>query len=143
MMLGRRLLVLMAVLLGLTALATALAPRAGVAPPGGRLTTPTPTARAAPSAPAAPATEPTVVQRTVDAGPGARFARVRARVGDTVRLSVRAKVLDAVQIAGLDQIEPVEPGVPARFEFLADEAGAHPLVLLDAKHRFGVLDIRR
>ena len=140
MMLGRRLLVLMAVLLGLTALTTALAPR-----PGGRATTatPTPTARASPSAsaPAAPA-EPDVVQRTVNAGRGARFARVRVRLGDTVRLSVRADVLDAVRIDGLDEIEPVEPGVPARFEFLADEAGKHPLELLDANRRFGVLDVR-
>ena len=147
MMLGRRLLVLMAVLLGLTALTTSLAPR-----PGGRPTTPspspsptpTPTARASPSAsaPAPSPAEPDVVQRTVDAGRGARFARVRVRRGDTVRLSVRADVLDAVRIDGLDEIEPVEPGVPARFEFLADEAGAHSLVLLDANRRFGVLDVR-
>ena len=67
---------------------------------------------------------------------------MRVRLGDTVRLSVRADVLDAVRINGLDEIEPVEPGVPARFEFLADKAGAHPLVLLDADRRFGVLDIR-
>ena len=83
-----------------------------------------------------------MVQRTVNASPGARFARVRVRLGDTVRLSVRADVLDAVRIDGLDEIEPVEPGVPARFEFLAEEAGAHPLVLLDANRRFGVLDVR-
>src|SRR5215210_1454768 len=111
-MLGRRLLVLMAVLLGLTALAAALAPRPTVAPQrGGATATPTP----APSATADGTAASRVVTRTVKADAGARPTRVRARAGDTIRLSVSGDVLDAVELKGLDEIEPVEPGSPARF----------------------------
>ena len=143
-MLGRRLLVLMAVLLGLTALAAALAPRPTVVPPGGRLIAPTPTTTPSPtpsaSAQAAPPSQEVV--RTIDASKGARFARVRAHVGDTVRLTVRGDVLDAVEIDGIDQIEPVEAGSPARFEFFADERGQFPIVLIDGDRRIGQLDVR-
>ena len=137
-MLGRRLLVLMAVLLGLTALTTALAPRPRVTSPQAT-STPRPTPSAAtPSAP-----QPSrVVSPTIDASVGARPARVRARAGDTVRLVVRGDVLDAVELEGLDEIEPVEPGSPARFEFLAEAPGEHPIVLLDDERRVGLLDIR-
>ena len=137
-MLGRRLLVLMAVLLGLTALTTALAPRPRVTSPQAT-STPRPTPSAAtPSAP-----QPSrVVSRTIDASVGARPARVRARAGDTVRLAVRGDVLDAVELEGLDEIEPVEPGSPARFEFLAEAPGEHAIMLLDAERRVGLLDIR-
>src|SRR4051794_33073756 len=145
-MLGRRLLVLMAVLLGLTALAAALAPRPTVVPPGGRLIAPTPTVTPSPTAsPSASAQvgPPSVeVVRTIDASKGARFARVRVREGDTVRLTVRGDVLDAVEIDGIDQIEPVEAGSPARFEFLADERGQFPIVLIDGDRRIGQLDVR-
>jgi len=137
--LGRRLLVLMAVLLGMTALAAALAPRPTVVPPRAT-TSPTPEPSAASPAPGASR----VVAKTLDAGDGtgrAGTAIVRAREGDTIRLSVRGDVLDAVELRGLDEIEPVEPGSPARFEFIADGRGEHPIVLLDAGYRIGVLDI--
>jgi hypothetical protein len=140
-MLGRRLLVLMAVLLGLTALAAALAPRPTVVPQRGGLTSPTP-ARATPS----PDTGPSqVVSRTLSADEGADRGGaniVRAREGDTIRLSVRGDVLDAVELQGLDEIEPLEPGSPARFEFIADERGEHPIVLIDADRKIGELDVR-
>jgi plastocyanin len=138
-MLGRRLLVLMAVLLGLTALAAALAPRPTVVPERGSVT-PSPTAT--PSPPAEGAAGSHVVTRTVDADMGAKPARVRARAGDTIRLSVRGDVLDAVELKGLDEIEPVEPGSPARFEFRAEAPGEHPIVLLEADRRVGLLAIR-
>ncbi len=134
-MLGRRLLVLMAVLLGFTALAAALAPRPTVTPERG-------------SASASPSPEPSTsspasraITRTVDANAGAR--PVRARVGDTIRLAVRGDVFDAVELQGLDEIEPVEPGSPARFEFLADAPGEFPIVLQEADRRVGVLDVAK
>jgi hypothetical protein len=137
-MLGRRILVLMAVLLGLTALVTALAPRPTVAPDRARTpASPSPEPSAATPRPGASR----VVTRTVDADTAARPARVRARAGDTIRLSVRGDVLDAVELQGLDKIEPVEPGSPARFEFLAESAGEHAIVLLDANRRVGLLVI--
>jgi|SRR5215210_6449790 len=141
-MLGRRILVLMAVLLGLTALVTALAPRPTVAPrPGGASPSPT----AAPTTPPVERAASRVVTRSIDASAGASRAGanvVRARAGDTVRLAVRGDVLDAVELEGLDEIEPVEPGSPARFEFLAESPGEHPIMLLDADRRVGRLDIR-
>jgi hypothetical protein len=137
-MLGRRILVLMAVLLGLTALVTALAPRPAVVTDRGRTSaSPSPEPSAATVGPGASR----VVTQTVDADAGARPARVRARAGDTIRLSVRGDVLDAVELQGLDEIEPVEPGSPARFEFLAESPGEHPIVLVDADRRIGLLVI--
>jgi hypothetical protein len=139
-MLGRRLLVLMAVLLGLTALAAALAPRPTVTPQRGGLEA---SPSAAPDTPS-PGSQPSqVVARTISADEGAgRGAAnvVRAREGDTVRLTVRGAVLDAGPLDGRD--EPLEPGSPAHFEFIADERGKHPIVLLDADRRIGELDIR-
>jgi hypothetical protein len=140
-MLGRRLLMLMAVLLGLTALAAALAPRPTVMTPrGGTQASPT----AEPSSAATTTGASQVVARTLSADAGAvRDGRnvVRAREGDTVRLSVHGDVLDAVELQGLGEIAPLEPGSPAHFEFIADERGEHPIVLLDADRRIGVLDI--
>jgi len=141
-MLGRRLLVLMAVLLGLTALAAALAPRPTVVPPRSRLkASPTPGPSGAATAEAASR----VVARTLSADQRAGRAGkniVRAREGDTVRLTVRGDVLDAVEVQGVDQIEAMDVGAPAHFEFTADEVGQHAIVLLDANRRIGRLDIR-
>jgi hypothetical protein len=136
-MLGRRILVLMAVLLGFTALVTALAPRPARAPqPGGGASASSPEPSAAPAGPTS-----RIVTKTVEADAGARPARVRARTGDTIRLAVRGDVLDTVEVQGLDEIDPLEPGAPARFEFLAEAPGEHPIVLLDADRRVGTLVI--
>jgi hypothetical protein len=136
-MLGRRILVLMAVLLGFTALATALAPRPSRAPErGGASVSPTPE----PSA-ASPGPTSRVVAQTVNADAGARPTRVRARAGDTIRLAVRGDTLDTVELKGLDEIDPLTPEAPARFEFLAESPGEHPIVLLDADRRVGLLVI--
>jgi hypothetical protein len=78
----------------------------------------------------------------VNATAGTKPAHVRARAGDTIRLAVRGDMPDAVELRGLDEIEPVEAGSPARFEFLAEAAGEHAIVLLDADRRVGLLDIR-
>ena len=138
-MLGRRLLVLMAVLLGLTALATALAPRPAVVPQRGSATA-SPSPEPSASSPVPGASQ--VVTKTVNANMGARRALVRARAGDTIRLAVRGDLLDAVELQGLDEIEPVEPGSPARFEFLADAPGEYAILLQGAGRPVGVLDIR-
>jgi hypothetical protein len=39
-------------------------------------------------------------------------------------------------------VQDIEPGVPARFDLLADTPGSYPLVLLDAGRRIGTLQIR-
>ena len=130
----------MAVLLGMTALVTALAPRPTVTPPRAN-STPSPQAPETTAPPAAPAAT-RVIEQTIDASAGARQVRVRARVGDIVRLVVRGDVLDAVEIEGLGKIEPLEPGSPARFEILAEAPDEHPIVLLDADRPVGRLEFR-
>jgi len=137
--LGRRLLVIMAVLLGLTALAASLAPRPPVADPGAgapRSASPTP----APSADAGGGSRRVVM--TVKADEGTRPATVRSRPGDVVELTVEGDVLDSVELEGLNEIEPLEPGSPARFEILTDNEGRYPIRLIDAGRRIGRIDVR-
>ena len=128
----------MAVLLGFTALATALAPRPTVTPQRSGVA-PSPTAAPSASSPALVASR--IVTRTVNADATARPSRVSAHSGDTIRLSVRGDVLDAVELQGFDQIKPIEPGSPARFELLADAVGDFPIVLQQADRRVGVIHV--
>jgi hypothetical protein len=140
-MLVRRLLILLAVLIVLTAVAGSIAP-VPIAPTP--TPSPTPTPRAIPRAPqAAPAAEPDRPDVRADLSSAPRIAarRITARVGDQVSITVRAEDIDSVALGELD-VEPVEPGVPARFDLLADTAGSYPLVLLGAARRIGTLVVR-
>lgn len=133
----RRLLLLLAVLIVLTALAGSLAPVPG--PP--EQATPTPTTAAIPRTPqASPAADPDRpdVRASLNASPRTPARRIVARVGDQVAITVRAQGIDSVELGDLD-VEPVEPGIPARFDLLADAAGSYPLVLLQAGRRIGTL----
>jgi hypothetical protein len=136
--LGRRLLVIFAVLLGLTALVTSLAPRPTVRPGsvGAGVSTPTPT-----PSPTARAQASRRIERTISADAGRSRARVRARAGDVLALTVRGDVLDAVEIAGLGKLEPIEPGSPARFEMLLDTPGEFRVTLLDAQRSLGLIAV--
>jgi hypothetical protein len=136
--LGRRLLVLFAVLLGLTALATSLAPRPTVPRSGVLSPTPSPTATPAPER---SATASRRIEQTITADPGHRRARIEARVGDILALTVRGDVLDGVEIAELGELEPIEPGSPARFEVLLDRRGELRVSLLDAERLIGLIEV--
>jgi hypothetical protein len=83
-----------------------------------------------------------VIARTLVADPGHAPTIVRARVGDTVQLTVKGDVLDSVEIAGLDQISTLEPGSPADLELLADTRGHYEIRLLDAARSIGRLEVR-
>jgi hypothetical protein len=124
--LARRLLIILAVLLGLTALAAGVAPRQQPADDGGTVA----------PAPAAPAQRP--LDRTLDAQ--ATGQRVVARVGQTVVITVESAELDSVSLAERG-IEPVEPDSPARFELLADVPGDYAIDLLEADRTIGSLEI--
>lgn len=129
----------MAVLLGLTALAASLAPRPRVTDPGAAAP------RAASPSPASPADSGGGSRRvvvTVKADEGTRPAIVRARPGDVVELTVEGDVLESVELEGLNEIEPLEPGSPARFEVLADTEGRYAIRLIDAGRRIGRIDVR-
>jgi hypothetical protein len=134
--LGRRLLVLFAVLLGLTALATSLAPRPTVRQPAQSETTPAPTATPAKERAEGGSRR---IEETISANPGRARARVRARVGDVLALTVNGDVLDGVEIAELGKLEPIEPGSPARFEMLLERRGELRVSLVDAKDVVGVV----
>jgi hypothetical protein len=132
--LARRLLLLLAVLIGLTALAGGLAPAPAPQPQG--RATPGPL-QASP----APGSLQTV-RATLSAARDVAARRILARVGDQVSITVRAQHIDTVGLGDLDS-EPVEPGLPAHFDLLADTAGSYPLVLLQAGRRIGTLVVRQ
>ena len=137
-MLGRRLLVVFAVLLGLTALATALAPRPTVRDGARVQPSPTPTATPAPER---SETMSRRIERTISANAGRKRARVRVRVGDVLMLTVDGDVYDGVEISALGKLEPIEPGSPARFEMLLEEAGELRVGLVDAKRFIGLVEV--
>jgi len=132
-MLGRRFLLLVAVLMGLTALAASIAPRQPLVRDGDRrAATPTPT----PLPVAAESLQP--VERTLFTSENP--ARVAVREGQILQLTVRGSEVDSVML--LDEIEPLERDSPALFEVLADEPGEYPIELLDADRRIGTLVVR-
>jgi glucose/arabinose dehydrogenase len=131
-MLGRRFLVLVAVLMGLTALAATLAPRDPALQSPERRPTPTPQA----AAPAAPEeAEPSTKVRTVSAD-AEEPQRVFVREGDLVRLEVKGAEPDSVRV--MNRID----ALPARFHFLAGAPDEHDITLLSDDRVVGVLEIR-
>jgi hypothetical protein len=131
-MLGRRFLLLVAVLMGLTALAASIAPREPlVRERGGPSPTPTPT-------PPVEANAVRTVDKKISVDSG--HARVVVREGDFVHLEVHATAVDTVEL--MDQFQPFEADSPAVFDLLADQPGNHPITLLDADRRVGTLVVR-
>jgi hypothetical protein len=124
-MLARRLLIALALLMVVTALAAALAPRKSPLSE-----TPTPTSPALSQAAAEP------VEETLDAQ--AEGQRVEARVGQIVRITVNTDKLDSVELGELGT-ETADPESPAMFEVLADAPGTYPIKLLDAQRQIGEL----
>jgi hypothetical protein len=68
--------------------------------------------------------------------------RVTARLGDLVMLEVPGEEPDSVQIVGYDEVQTVDPQNPARFDFVADRAGAFPVRFSGTGRLAGVLLIR-
>jgi hypothetical protein len=134
-MLGRRFLLLVAVLMGLTALAASVAPREPLVRDRSAATpSPTPTAEAA----VGPATDIRTVEKTISASEGP--TRVTVREGDLVHLTVSSSELDTVSL--MEEFRPVEQDSPAEFDLLADTPGSYPIALLNADQRIGTLVVR-
>ena len=135
-MFGRRMLILVAVLMGLTALAASVAPPPETArrQPGA---SPTP----APTTPPPPSTPEEDVVERIDAGATGPPQAIAAKEGEIVVLEVAGDVVDAVVIDGLDEMEAIDPESPARFEIYVDEPGSYPIRLLEADREVGVLDV--
>ena len=135
-MLGRRFLIIVAVLMGLTALAASLAPR----DPALRSdATPTPSPSATPQAAAEVPAGTGTVERLIDADDPAP-QHVVISVGEILELQVASSDVDSVQVA--DEIEPVDPESNARFNLYADEAETIDVELLDADRVVGTVEIR-
>jgi hypothetical protein len=133
--LGRRFLLLVAVLMGLTALAASIAPREPlIQERDRRAATATPTATPQP----VPAKALQPVERTIFTAENP--ARVAVREGQIIHLTVRGSEVDSVML--LDEIEPIEADSPAEFEVLADEPGEYPIELVDAERQIGTLVVR-
>jgi hypothetical protein len=143
-MIGRRLLLLVAVLMGLTALAASVAPRqtgdAPTPPVPGRTATPQPTQT--PELAPGTAQPQDVIVEAMSAAKGASASRVRARPGQTLQLTVQGAVFDEVHIGGLDRFAAIAPEAPAYFELFLDQTGRFPVTLVDAGRRLGEIDVR-
>jgi hypothetical protein len=131
-MLGRRFLLLVAVLMGLTALAASIAPREPLVRDR-RAATPTPT----PTTVASDNPVQTVEKTIADSGGP---TRVVVHEGDLVHLTVESTAVDTVTLQ--DQFVPVEADSPAMFDLYADTPGSFPIELLDAGRRIGTLVVR-
>jgi hypothetical protein len=129
-MLGRRLLVLVAVLIGLAALAASVAPREAASPEDVGSAAPPPVSPAPQEASPAPGGGKGNPQgaRTVADVPGeppvqrvdARrpVRAIEVRVGQRVRLEVFNSEVSSVQVGADGPIEPIDPDSPARFDLL-------------------------
>jgi hypothetical protein len=125
---ARRLLIFVAVLMGLTALAAGLA----TPPPRAPKDTEGPVIGTS----VKPATPP--VEATLSLSEPRTIA---VDEGDQLQLSVQGDALDAVEIAGLGQLQAIAPDTPAAFDILADRAGTYPIRLLGADRRVGRLRV--
>ena len=115
-MAARRLLIVMLLLLGISTLAAALVP-----PP--ERTADTERSTSTRSAAARDRTEGERVAAEVSARTGARPDAVRVSTGDQLALVVQVARPAEVAVPAFGLIEFAEPGAPARFDILIDEAG--------------------
>ena len=129
-MLARRLLLLAAVLMLLTALAASIVPRDLT---GGD---DAPVVRGPGALPAG-----TTIAEEIPAAPGSN-SRVTVSRGDTLQLEVAGDVFDSVLLERLDMVDGIEPTTPARFDILIDSPpGSYPIRLVDADRRIGSIVI--
>ena len=119
-MLAQRLLILLAVLLGLAVVAAMLQPLTRSSPPSYPI-----------EPPAAGANPPADVQATLDAGQAPRTVAVDE--GDDVQLTVNVDEIGAVEVVGLDQLQAATPDSPAVFDIRADRPGAYPVQTTDGR----------
>ncbi len=129
-MAGRRFLLLIALLLGLTAVAASVAPR--------ERPEPTEQSERAPADP--PATPSETRTETMSAAEDPQ--RLVVERGELIALEVSADERDAVAIPGLGLMDAVDPAAPARFTVLADRPGVYPVELLEAGRRIGTLEVQ-
>jgi hypothetical protein len=127
--LPRAILALVAVLLLLGVVGSAVAPRDVTGPATEPVVRPL-------------APEPAPAARQVQAALSARDGgQIRARVGDAVTLTVRAPGADVAELEALGISAPVDGDAPAVLAFVAAQPGRFPVTLKWAGRRVGVLDV--
>ena len=140
-MIVRRLLILVAVLMAVTAVAVALDPGREDTPATedqARIeTSPTPAAGSDDPAPAerdpaAPGESPI---RTMDAAESGQ--EIRVRPGERIRIRVLSDELEPVQLGDDGPVEVVDPESPAEFEVLAEDDLAADVRLLESGRTIG------
>jgi hypothetical protein len=131
-MLGRRFLLIVALLMGLTALAATVAPQQPR--PRDARSTPAP-------ATATPGAEPSdsTLEHTISAEMDGQ--RVVVDEGDLVELTVTGTSLDTVSVEGVG-IETVDAESDAVFHLLAEPPGQYAIELLESEQRIGTLVVR-
>ncbi len=129
-MLGRRFLLIVAVLMGLTAVAASFAPREQAERDRRSESTPSP-------APSGTSTM-TTVQKELAIEDGE--SKISVDQGDLVELTVSGPERESVMLLG--RIEAIDPVSPARFSILADRPGEHAIELIESGRRVGTLVIR-
>ena len=130
-MLGRRFLVIVAVLIGLTVVAASLAPRQP-APRDQRAAEPTPT-----PSPVGDGSATTIFKvLSTDRKP----KRVTVDRGTLLELEVDGSELDSVSLEG--EVEVVTEEANAIFNVYADTPGTYPIELVDANRVVGTLVVR-
>jgi hypothetical protein len=126
-------LILVAVLMGLTALAASVSPPPDTTRRNGPTTAGSPTAA---QAPAPTPAEAGVLARTVDAGTLRQPVRIHVARGATLELTVTVAAPDTVALGDLD-LEVAAPDSPAQFQLYADAPGNYPLRLVEAQRELG------
>ena len=147
-MLGRRLLVLAVVLVGLAVLAASVAPRESTEPNDSATSAPP---VLSPSRPEATAAQPPSDDvpgeprlRRIDAGK--RFAPIDVDVGERIRLAIFNARVSSVQVGRDGPIESIDPVSPARFDLLYSTPGRQEVRLygpgLSNPKVIGALEVR-
>ncbi len=133
-MAARRLVIVMLVLLGISALAAALVPGQRVNQ-GTDTTDSTATGETTEVLP-----EGRLLTATINAARTKQQA-VRIKLGDELILLVKANLRDDVEIPALGVVEPVDPLTPARFDLLPTQTGSYPVRLVTEHRRVGRLQV--
>ena len=130
----RRLLIVMLVLLGISALAAALVPgqRLNQGTDSSSSTTTEETTAVVPQG--------RLLTATINAARTKQQA-VRITLGDELILLVKANLRDDVEIPALGVVEPVDPVTPARFDLLPPQTGSYPVRLVTEHRRVGRLQV--
>lgn len=140
---------LVAVLLGLTVIVAAVAPRDdgtdGSPPPPPPREQPAQkrdaTAEASPGTAPRPERGTPGVDMQFRLREGARPGQLRAKLGDEIRLIVSSRKPNSVEIPGLDISEAVDLAAPLELDLRMERRGSFPITLGPGGPRLGVLAI--